>query len=514
MKKQNQGDIANGVKQSRRLPRLRPAMTKWVLLFSFVASLSAAPVALSDVTKVAGTQSKLKLSHKIRTASRGASATADVQYSVKDISCLKDTNSGETLAYVVELSPKGFVIVSKDSDIAPVVAYSFENDFSFAENKNNVLLQMLRKDMKFRLEAVPVTSDQIKKTNRRLWTSYVSEPDYIYALMSASQYPPANNGWLSTTWDQSYPYNNLCPVDSSTNERSIVGCVATAMAQILNFHKYPSSIAFDESDAFTTKSEKFEIDEDHGDLDFPSFDELNALLSDIDYSDSSEAYVPALCFACGIIVEMDYSSEWSGAYFDASNFTGSKLGYVEAEDVDGDFTGFYELLTEDMKNALPAMLGIRLDDGTGGHAIVADGWRSTGFYHLNFGWGSGAPEPIDDCWYFLPAGMPAGYAIIGQGILGITPAEMQQNAYGKLVSYPNPFYPRKQKYCIISAPPELGFEQLSVKIYDLSGMLVRNVTSQRWDGTNLNGETVATGSYFVVYDTLKGRAMGKMTILR
>lgn len=488
------------------------AMTKWLFLSCFFASLSAAPVELAEVRKVAGAQSKLKQPYKIKTA---RAAAGGVQYSVKDISPLKDPVSDKTLAYVIKLLPKGFVIVSKDSDIAPVIAYSFENDFCFSENKNNTLLQMLRKDMEFRLEAVPDTSDQVKKTNRRLWTSYVSEPDYIRVLQTASQYPSQNNGWLSTTWDQSSPYNDLCPIDSSTNERSVVGCVATAMAQILNFHKYPASISFDDSDTFTTSSEKFEIDGDHSFLDFPSFDELNGLLSDIDYSDSSESYVPALGFACGIIVEMDYSSDGSGAYYEASDFTGGKLGYVEAVDADGDFSGFYELLKEDMKNALPAMLSIYQDaEGTGAHAIVSDGWRSSGEYHLNFGWGSGSPDAIDDCWYFLPAGMPAGYTIVHKGVLNITPAEMQQNAYSRLVSYPNPFYPQKQKYCIISAPPDLGFEQLTVKIYDLSGMLVRNITSQRWDGTNLNGETVATGGYFVVYETLKGRAMGKMTILR
>ena len=43
---------------------------------------------------------------------------------------------------------------------------------------------------------------------------------------------------LTDTWDQYAPFNNLCPVDS-TGERCVVGCVATAMSQVMRYWEWP-----------------------------------------------------------------------------------------------------------------------------------------------------------------------------------------------------------------------------------------------------------------------------------
>ncbi len=41
--------------------------------------------------------------------------------------------------------------------------------------------------------------------------------------------------YLETSWGQGPPYNNFCPMDPTTNQRSIAGCPAVAMAQIINY---------------------------------------------------------------------------------------------------------------------------------------------------------------------------------------------------------------------------------------------------------------------------------------
>ena len=80
---------------------------------------------------------------------------------------------------------------------------------------------------------------------------------------------------------------------------------------------------------------------------------------------------------------------------------------------------------------------------------------------------------------------------------------------------PNPFKPNGANTCTIIAPAELGSLNASIEIYDLSGMLVRKLTgTNKWDGKNQNGDFAASGNYFIVYSALKGRAKGKMTILR
>jgi len=85
---------------------------------------------------------------------------------------------------------------------------------------------------------------------------------------------------------------------------------------------------------------------------------------------------------------------------------------------------------------------------------------------------------------------------------------------GVCYAAPNPFRSAAGS-CRIIAPKDLGTLNASIEIYDLSGMLIVTLTgTNEWDGKNTSGDFVATGSYFIVYDTTKGRAKGKMTILR
>ena len=58
----------------------------------------------------------------------------------------------------------------------------------------------------------------------------------------------STGGWLETIWHQDAPYNRFCPLNTCLNERCRVGCVATAIAQIINFHKSLGNLFFNSSD--------------------------------------------------------------------------------------------------------------------------------------------------------------------------------------------------------------------------------------------------------------------------
>jgi len=79
--------------------------------------------------------------------------------SIPDIIKLQDDQTGETLAYVQGLTLKGFSMVSPDTDITPVIAYSFEGNFPLEEFQDNVLLHMVTWDMENCLKAIPVVSE-------------------------------------------------------------------------------------------------------------------------------------------------------------------------------------------------------------------------------------------------------------------------------------------------------------------------------------------------------------------
>ncbi|MBA7494122.1 hypothetical protein ES702_04695 [subsurface metagenome] len=373
---------------------------------------------------------------RIRKQIRLTQALPPVEYSIQTVRLLEDADTGEVLIYILDLEPKGFVAISSDTDIRPVIAYSYYSDFSMEDPERNVLLYMLKQDMRNRLKAISLIDQTMKRINNQLWEKYLSEEKsraLVLELADADQWPDDDTGWLDTTWEQGGAYNNSCPDDPNTwFYRCKVGCTAVAMGQVIYYWQHPDSISFSTSDEYISKYDPddgkgervIHIDGDHETLDFPSFDELNISLANISYSgDMSE--IADFLFACGIAVEMRYSDAGSGAYVyypwadvDAERALRNKFGYQANGKGESD-NDFYDVLENNMKEGQPALLMIR---NGGGHAIVADGFRSTGEFHLNFGWGAGDPHSISEAWYFLPTGMP-DYAIVGHGVLNIRPKE-------------------------------------------------------------------------------------------
>jgi hypothetical protein len=290
------------------------------------------------------------------------------------------------------------------------------------------------------------------------------------------------------------------------------------VAQVVNFHQYPKKISFDADDSYVTYTRNINIDGDSGTADFPSFSELNSMLSNIDYNEESESYAPALNFACGIIVEMDYSSSGSGAHFDAEDFT-VKLQYKDAVKKMGNEPDFYGILEEDMKARRPAMIAIHQGGYVGYHAIVVDGYRSTGEYHLNFGWGESFPDEIQSCWYLLPSGMPVSYSVVEYGVLSITAPDLNPyNQYKHAVSYPSPFNLSQVGKVTIAMPERVDGVIDKLRIYTVTGELVREISGGdlyvEWDGRNNQGKKCVAGIYFYsIKSTENEKHRGKIIIV-
>lgn len=345
------------------------------------------------------------------------------QYSILNIQEIKNSD-GRVLAYILNLTPEGFIVISPDTDIRPIIAYSFKGKFPIEEHRNNVLLHMVKWDMENRLNALAksIVPKVVKQRNNALWEKYQNgAEDLIEELSNANQWPPDRDGWIETHWHQDWPYNHHCPIDPRTGCRSFVGCVAITMAQIINYWKYPLSLSFDESDRYTSKSNLFlpssyiEIDDDHEELRFPSFNELTENLSQINYNGDIDE-IADLCFACGISVHMNYGSEISGCHPSARAYM-QKFKFASAK---GEFFTYSEKnLQQNIKNAQPVQLGINNSTHImWGHSVVVDGYKSSGEYHLNMGWGGDG-----DSWYFLPdiEVYPYYWNIVVSAVLNINP---------------------------------------------------------------------------------------------
>jgi len=351
---------------------------------------------------------------------------------------LRDKETDELLSFVFELSPIGYIVVSPDTRIRPIIAYSYSSDFSWEEVLQNILLHMLRVDLAYRLEAVEkgAVSEDVIRSNERLWDIYLGKVSGVKPPIAAYTWGP----WITfPTWNQGAPYWNNCPLDSVTGLRCVVGCVATALAQILNYWQYPSSVTFLASDNY---SYSYDPGDGNGTRNM-SITATTANLASINYNNSypNDTTKAQLSYAAGVSVHMMYTSAASGTWtqFVANALVGGVpqvytwpnswnrqvWGYTTADFrtmTDNNYsspyyvnsTAFYSQLLASMQAGRPATLGI--SGPLGGHEIVCDGYRTTGEYHLNFGWGGST-----DGWYFLPITLPPGLNVVDDAAMNIQP---------------------------------------------------------------------------------------------
>lgn len=404
-----------------------------LVLLSFGSVLWAGPVDLDRVQAVTGNFLQAKAMRSgAGTAPSGLAAqaaNAAAGLAPGGYREIRD-DDGTLLAYVADLEPQGFVVLSADADMEPVVAYSFLSSFPGDQDKKHPLYRMVREDMRRRARALAERPELRSAAGGRRWDLWAAGQTGTSAG-AFQQWPPegstATGGWLQTAWDQDPPYNQFCPLDTVDGGRSYVGCAATAVAQILNFHR-SCNATFGPLDSYTMYS-GMQMDADSALYDFPSFGKLNGLLQAVQATyragvDLNDVEVAALSFACGVAMQMDYSSEGSGASpYDSQEAVLKKFGFHSADMFGGLSAGTHLALQENIINRLPAMIGIRVPDGFGGHAVVCDGYNTDGEYHFNWGWGSGHPRRMMEMWYRVPRDVYAHGMVVTESVLNIRPKE-------------------------------------------------------------------------------------------
>ena len=192
---------------------------------------------------------------------------------------------------------------------------------------------------------------------------------------------------IKTRWNQSDPYNRFCTYEGY---KFVTGCVATSMAQIMNYHHYPDkgtgshSYSINYKDLGTvTYSSNFE---DH------IYDWGN-MINDYanGYNDIQADAVALLMKDCGVSVDMQYKVSSSGAYqylmlqalknyFSYSQDT----YYLYRNNVTRD--AWMEKVYSELDNGHPIAYGGDAGDGNEGHTFVLDGYDEEGNVHVNWGW--------------------------------------------------------------------------------------------------------------------------------
>ena len=385
---------------------------KKIILISVMLALSIGlfgkPINLTTAQKVA--EMKLQIEEKS-------------SFEIDDVYKLRSENE-KILSYVFHLEPKGFIAISTDSDIAPIISYSFRNNFIPKDIPQNIGYQMLKTDMKLRLQAISKTDKKVTTENNLMWERYLNEDMEYFGNRSRSMYPPEGStptgGWVETQWHQSYPYNMYCPIDPGYDLRSVTGCVATAMAQIIHYHRFIGDVSFSDYDDYysTYTSPYIYIDNNAATYDFPTWGTLNSYLGDVtDCYETADEFTEhlkgTLNYACGTSVDMGYSYEGSGSHVYYCGYQlRNRFDFDTA--VDCSYNPGNTTLQNNMIDAQPAMLGV-IGTPEYGHAIICDGYNEgDGTFHLNYGWGGNS-----DGWYDIPSGMPGGFNTVTSACVNI-----------------------------------------------------------------------------------------------
>ena len=315
-----------------------------------------------------------------------------------EIAEMKELRRGDRLlGYHISVAPAGHIVVPITEMLTPVKSFSYTEDHV---TESEVGYWQLLKDA---MEHSLVQLEQVYGPLHLLGAS--TQPEKVgetwdWALGSGA--PPEMlttvGPIVETKWDQNYPWNLFCP--EGDGDRCIVGCVATAGAQIMRYWKHPSygtgSHSYwwngDQSCGGSTSGQMLSADFDHA-YDWPKMRRYNFAYDSVHAIAASR-----LCSDVGIAWEMDYGACGSGAYtWDGLTVYPTWFKYLNtvARHNRSDYgtrEAWFDLLKAEFEVDPPRPIHYRIH----AHSIVCDGFMDDGglYIHLNYGWAGSS-----DGWY-------------------------------------------------------------------------------------------------------------------
>ena len=321
---------------------------------------------------------------------------------------------------------KGFTIVSGDDRMPEVVGYSAQGTYDPDHLPANYVGFM---------KAYQETVEALLKGDAQVSGGLAEARQWRAERAGSAAVAPLLDG---IKWDQREPYNNMCPLYEGTN-RSVTGCVATAMAQVMMYYQYPKELKTTIK-AYNTQTYGIQIPEISSGATY-DWDNMLPDYSKSDYNSAQADAVAKLMYHCGAAVKMDYGP-LSGA-----NVTPAILATYFGYDADlmQDLTRtvftlqqWMTLIDNELKAKRPILYSGQASDE--GHEFVCDGSDGKGLYHINWGWG-GYQDGYFDLTILQPTkgGAGSGSAVDGYNrncsmIIGIAPDNGKVDE--PLASYP------------------------------------------------------------------------------
>ena len=275
----------------------------------------------------------------------------------------------------------GYVIVSGEDAVGPVLGYSGSGRFSAADMPDG---------MKYLMDFY---ADVINLSREKGWAAATSndafDPSQIVRLKTAK-------------WAQLYPYNTECPDINGNGNHPPVGCVATAIGIIMNYHRWPErGHGVLPAYSYTMGGRTYNIegctlghpyDWDAMNAENPDYREISRLLHEI-----------------GVMTEMRYYGSGSGTVSQYVTRLSQYFYYdkaIKEYERDNTTDALFESYIRDDIDAGHPVLFSSYQYKEGGHAMVIDGYCGR-YFSINFGWGgtyssnAGYSNPQDEGAWFL-----------------------------------------------------------------------------------------------------------------
>lgn len=377
--------------------------------------------------------------------------TLEAQFAGKVVSQTRTyrNEDGDPIFYVVVFRDGGFIVTAADDALEPIVAFSETG--IWVEDAANPLWVMLNRDMDERTRSVAMQS--VASTRERLsyqldmamgnsgvamaerhqsrWQQLMEagkttrQLAYGLLLVSDVRVSPL----VQSKWGQGMGiYNYYTP------SNYVCGCVATAMAQLMRFHQWPTASVTSFTNLCKVNGVDSYLKMQGGTYDWSQME----LVPGMSPSTAVKQAIGKLTYDCGVSVGMEYGPEGSGA---ATGLTAyryeDRFGYEQARTL----LCYEESLSvaEIQRSVLanldaqkPVLLSI--DGLSGGHAIVGDGYGYSGnalYVHLNLGW-----EGSNDAWYNLPTVSGYGYSFstVSGVVYNVFPEESGELLTGRVTT--------------------------------------------------------------------------------
>lgn len=290
------------------------------------------------------------------------------------------TLSQESYYVFPNANSKGFTIVSGDDRLPEIVGYSSQGSYdennlpegfiSFMKAYQNLYNKVNLGDAEALKNLAEIKAWRNKKNASAASTSAVA--------------PLLGN----IEWDQTSPYNNMCPKYDSVHVAA-TGCVATAMAQVMAYYKYPKQLKADIPGYVNRWNgipmEIPTITREEGIYDWDNM--LPKYNKEANATQQQKDAVAKLMYHCGAAVQMNYGPE------SAASVSASKLAKYFGYDADlmmdlsrSSFTldKWMQIIDTELTAGRPVLYGGQASDG--GHQFICDGIDGEGLYHINWGW--------------------------------------------------------------------------------------------------------------------------------